>query len=91
MELASISLREANQHFSALVRQVETTGHGYLVLRHGRPVARLLPAEEESARLSPEQGAALRRLLATTWSPGSSWSDGDGTFGEHRERIRRGG
>jgi prevent-host-death family protein len=42
-ELTTIDLRDANQRFSKLVRRVEATGEGYLVLRHGRPVARLRP------------------------------------------------
>ena len=45
-DLAPISLRDANQQFSELVRRVEATGQGYLVLRHGKPVARLLPVED---------------------------------------------
>ena len=43
-DLASITLREANQQFFELVRRVEATGQGYLVLRRGKPVARLLPS-----------------------------------------------
>jgi prevent-host-death family protein len=36
-DLTPVNLREANQRFSELVRHVEATGEGYLVLRHGRP------------------------------------------------------
>src|SRR3954449_864661 len=65
-DLTPINLRDANQQFSELVRRVEATGKGYLVLRHGKPVARLLPASETPPRLTPEQKGALARLLSTS-------------------------
>ena len=71
-DLTPINLRDANQQFSELVRRVEATGEGYLVLRHGRPVARLLPASETPPRLTPEQEGALARQLSTSWAHMSS-------------------
>ncbi len=90
-ELASISLRDANQHFSDLVRRVEATGQGYLVLRHGKPVARLLPVEDRPGRLTPEQSAALARLLATSWPLGIGRFDRDDAYAERLERVGGGG
>lgn len=54
-----ISLREANQHLSRLVRSVEA-GEELVITRRGRPVARLVGVEEER-RLTGEQEAALAR------------------------------
>jgi prevent-host-death family protein len=75
-ELTPINLRDANQQFSELVRRVESTGAGYLVLRHGKPVARLVPVEEQ-AGLTPEQEAALARVLGTAWPLGIDKLDRD--------------
>jgi len=90
-DLTAINLRDANQQFSELVRRVEATGKGYLVLRHGRPVARLLPTEDRAARLSPEQQAALTRLLATSWPLGVERFDREAAYAERIEGIGRGG
>jgi prevent-host-death family protein len=86
-DLAPISLRDANQQFSELVRRVEATGQGYLVLRHGRPVARLLPVEDRPGRLTPEQGAALARLLTASWPLGFDRFDREEAYAERLERV----
>ena len=86
-ELAPISLRDANQQFSELVRRVEATGQGYLVLRHGKPVARLLPVEDRPGRLTPEQSAALARLLSTSWPLGIGRFDREDAYAERLERV----
>ena len=86
-ELAPISLRDANQQFSELVRRVEATGQGYLVLRHGKPVARLLPVEDRPGRLTPEQSAALARLLSTSWPLGIGRFDREDAYAERLERF----
>ena len=90
-ELASISLRDANQRFSELVRQVEATGQGFVVLRHGKPVARLLPVEDRPGRLTPEQRAALARLLSTNGPVGIQCFDREEAYAERLERIGGGG
>lgn len=38
-----ISVTEANQSFSKLIRNLEQDGEGYVILRRGKPVARLIP------------------------------------------------
>ena len=86
-DLATISLRDANQQFSELVRQVETTGQGFVVLRHGKPVARLLPAEDRPDRPTPEQRAALGRLLSASWPLGIDHFDREEAYTERLERI----
>ena len=62
-ELTSISAREANQRFSELLSKVESEGQGFIVTKHGRPVARILPIEKREAGLTPEQEAALRTAV----------------------------
>ena len=69
-ELTSISARLANQRFSELLSRVEREGQGFIVTKHGRPVARILPIEKREAGLTPEQEAALERVLTTGWDLG---------------------
>src|SRR3954469_11464671 len=90
-DLTPINLRDANQQFSELVRRVEATGEGYLVLRHGRPVARLLPASETPRRLTPEQEGALARLLSTSWPLGVGRLDREEAYDERLGRVGPGG
>ena len=62
--LTKVTAREANHRFAQLLRAVETEGRGFLVLKRGRPVARIVPAEADD-KLTPDQRAALERLLAS--------------------------
>jgi prevent-host-death family protein len=89
-ELTTINLRDANQRFSELVRRVEATGEGYLVVKHGRPVARLLPADERASRLAPEKEAALARLLSTSLPLGIVRFEREDAYAERVDRIRGG-
>jgi prevent-host-death family protein len=60
----SVSAREANQHFSRILRDVEA-GTEIIVTRRGQPVARIVPAEASGERrLTPEQEAAHARSMA---------------------------
>jgi prevent-host-death family protein len=90
-ELTTINLRDANQQFSELVRRIEATGEGYLVVKHGRPVARLLPAEDQPHRLTPEKEAALVRLLSTSWPLGIARFKREDAYAERIDRIGGGG
>lgn len=56
-----VSLREANQGFARLIREVET-GQEVVITRHGAPVARLLPVRSTKRALTPEQEAAWERI-----------------------------
>ena len=55
----TITLREANQTFSRVVREVEA-GEEFTITRNGEPVARLVPVRRERV-LTPEQLAAVER------------------------------
>lgn len=59
-----ISLRQANQHLSRYVEEVER-GHEFVITRRGKPVAVILPAPRPASRgLSAAQRAALKRFFA---------------------------
>lgn len=56
--MKTVSARDANQHFSKLLAEVES-GEEVVITRRGRPIARLV----RDAGLSPEQRAeALKKL-----------------------------
>lgn len=56
-----ISAGEANRRFSSLLRGVRE-GHSYTVTSHGRPVARLVPINEERDAQARARKALLKRL-----------------------------
>ena len=90
-DLAPVTLRDANQRFSELVRRVEATGQGFVVLRHGKPVARLLPVEDRRNRLTPEQRAALARQLSVGSPVGIGRFDREEAYAQRLERVGGGG
>ena len=55
----TITLHEANQTFSRVIREVEA-GEEFTITRDGEPVARLVPVRRERV-LTPEQEAARAR------------------------------
>jgi prevent-host-death family protein len=58
----TVSAADANRRFSRLLRGVRE-GRSYLVTAHGRPIARLVPAEEGDAEERRVREAALCALL----------------------------
>ncbi|HEY2446758.1 MAG TPA: type II toxin-antitoxin system prevent-host-death family antitoxin [Rhizomicrobium sp.] len=72
--MKQVTLREANQQFSKLVREVEETGERVLVLRNGKPAVEIAPTAKRARRnLSKEQQAAFDAFLNTAANrPGSS-------------------
>lgn len=69
--MKQVTLREANQQFSRLVREVEATGEAVLVLRNGRPAVEIAPSRAVRARrqLSREQQRALEAFFAASRKP----------------------
>ncbi|HWE99322.1 MAG TPA: type II toxin-antitoxin system Phd/YefM family antitoxin [Caulobacteraceae bacterium] len=59
----TLSLREANQAFARIVREVEG-GAAFTITRNGAPVARIVPVEGAPRRLTPEQEVARARTRA---------------------------
>ncbi len=73
--MKQVTLREANQGFSRLVREVEESGEGVLVLRNGKPAVEIVPTRAKRAArvLSSEQERAIAAFLkAARTRPGSS-------------------
>lgn len=70
----TITARDANHHFSRVLREVES-GKQFVVTRNGVPVARIVPevARDGRRELTPEQKAALAssldRLRNADWGP----------------------
>jgi prevent-host-death family protein len=61
--MKTMNLRDANQQFSKLVREVEDSGQTVVVLRNGRPVVKISAMVPKPLPRTPEQDAALARLL----------------------------
>ena len=49
---------------------MESEGRGFVVTKHGRPVARILPVERQEPRLTAEQEAAWSESVTTGWPLG---------------------
>lgn len=60
--LRPLSLKEANQQFSRLIREVES-GEGFVITRRGRPIARILPNDDVRTR-DPQWVTAYERMKA---------------------------
>jgi prevent-host-death family protein len=86
----TITLREANQAFSRVVREVEA-GEEFTITRNGEPVARLVPVRRERV-LTPEQEAARARTRARArmeqgWHLGGERFNRDEIYDEIVERY----
>jgi prevent-host-death family protein len=51
-----INIAEAKKHFSELVGQVAYGGKHILITKRGRPIARLIPADEVDVHLGDAKG-----------------------------------
>ncbi|HWE07194.1 MAG TPA: type II toxin-antitoxin system Phd/YefM family antitoxin [Rhizomicrobium sp.] len=73
--MKQVTLREANQQFSRLVREVEETGERVLVLRDGKPAVEIAPTAARRAmrKLTREQETAFGAFVdSAVKRPGSS-------------------
>jgi prevent-host-death family protein len=57
----AVSAADANRRFSHILREVRE-GHSYVVTSHGRPVARIVPAEKHEGVSARSRAALLSRL-----------------------------
>jgi prevent-host-death family protein len=58
----TVTAADANRSFSRLLRGVQE-GHSYLVTSHGRPVARVVPPDQDDEYTLRFREAARRALL----------------------------
>ena len=88
LPMKQVTLREANQQFSKLVREVEETGERVLVLRNGKPAVEIAPtARRPMRKLTREQQTAVEAFLkAATTRPGNSRGERRWTRDELHER-----
>jgi prevent-host-death family protein len=87
--MKQLTLREANQGFSRLVREIERTGERVLVLRNGKPAVEIVPAGERGSvrRRTPQQERAIRAFLKSARTrPGDSSGERRWTRAELHER-----
>jgi prevent-host-death family protein len=85
----TLSLREANQSFARVVREVES-GDVFTITRNGTPVARIAPIEGARRVLTPEQKAALARTFARAnpgWPLGGEKLDREALYDERIDRY----
>ena len=59
----TISLRDANQKFARIVREVEEGRETVIVTRRGEPVVKITPAREGKRKLTPAQQRALNQIF----------------------------
>ena len=69
--MRTVSLMAANADFSKLVREVER-GQGFLITRHGRPVARLVPHGADKADDPRWEAAHRHRRMMARLKQGAS-------------------
>lgn len=67
----TVTAADANRKFSELLRGVRQ-GRSYVVTSHGKPVARLVPADSDSSEARAAQSALLRRLRAQKLPKGAN-------------------
>ena len=78
--MTEVALYEAKAQLSAIVERVASTGEEVLITRRGKPIARLVPVNDESAIES-----ALAHLLAAR----EASRPGKGTLRELIDEGRR--
>jgi prevent-host-death family protein len=71
-----ISAADANRKFSLLLRGVRE-GRSYIVTSHGRPVARLVPAEKDQAAGDAARTTLLSRLEQQPTVHSGRWTRDD--------------
>lgn len=69
----TISAAEANRGFSEILRGVRE-GHSYVVTNHGRPVARIVPADGDDASADAAKEALLDRLRGQPIMNAGRWT-----------------
>lgn len=69
----AISAADANRKFSHILRSVRE-GHSFVVTSHGRPVARIVPADKHEGVASGARRALLARLQSQPVVNAGRWT-----------------
>ena len=69
----TVSAAEANREFSRLLRGVRA-GRSFVVTSHGKPIARLVPADHHPEEASGARRALLSRLESQPLVPAAPWT-----------------
>jgi prevent-host-death family protein len=69
----TISAAEANRTFSQVLREVRE-GDSFVVTSHGRPVAKIVPIEIDTARREAKKAALLERLRSQPVTDIGPWT-----------------
>ncbi|OJU31400.1 MAG: prevent-host-death protein [Alphaproteobacteria bacterium 64-6] len=69
----AVSAADANRRFSVILRGVRE-GNSYVVTSHGKPVARILPADTQEETRSGARSALLSRLAKQPVVNAGRWS-----------------
>ena len=68
-----VSAAEANRRFSQLLRSVRE-GDSYLVTVHGKPVAKIVPANRDETMMERARASLLARLRSQPALNAGRWS-----------------
>ena len=69
----TVSAADANRKFSLILRSVRE-GRSYVVTSHGRPVARIVPADRRESAVSGARAALLTRLERQPVTDAGRWT-----------------
>lgn len=69
----AVSAADANRNFSSILRSVRK-GHSFVITSHGRPVARIIPADELDDSASAARAAHFARLKRQSVTNIGSWT-----------------
>lgn len=69
----AVSAADANRKFSRILRSVRE-GHSYVVTSHGRPVARIVPADKRESVTLGARAMLLSRLERQPVVNASGWT-----------------
>jgi prevent-host-death family protein len=69
----AVSAADANRKFSLILRGVRD-GRSYVVTSHGRPVARIVPADQHESVVSGARAALLSRLKSQPVVHAGRWT-----------------
>lgn len=76
--MKEIALYDARNQLSALIQEIEQTGGEVIITRHGKPVARLAPAQaplSKEARAKIALGMLARRDARPAPDDKTDWRD----------------